>query len=214
MVKVSHPLISVQVLHKTKKRKRETLFLRSLWSAYGSRMLPFIFDMGKSHQSFPIQHEICSTNDLQSKRVTWISHPDEKQNLYWGEWRGAAAAIKPNMKIIPRSPTWSLAEDAFGQTGFSQRRCTPCDLCAWLHFAPVPAFLRNIPKDLDCTFPTRYPLSWPPSPRTRPSLSTLHYIFAYHLKESRTGRAGGMSSGLCAAPIQKTWRHLASTKAS
>lgn len=80
--------------------------------------------------------------------------------------------------------------------GTRQRHCAPRDLCAWLRFAPVPAFLKNIPKDLDHTFPTRYASSSPLSsllpPQTGSCSLTLHYtvlVFAHHPKESGTGGA-------------------------
>lgn len=42
-----------------------------------------------------------------------------------------------------------------------------------------------------------------------PTQIRVHWLFVHHLKESRMGRVGGMSSTGCAAQIQKAWRHLA-----
>lgn len=42
-----------------------------------------------------------------------------------------------------------------------------------------------------------------------PTQIQVHWLFVHHLKESRMGRVGGMSSTGSAAQIQKAWRHLA-----
>lgn len=101
--------------------------------------------------------------------------------------------------------------------GTRQRHCALRDLCAWLHFAPVPAFLKNIPKDLDHTFPTRYASSSPLSsllpPQTGSCSLTLHYTVCLRTssKGEQDGRSRGMPSSGCAAQIQKAWKDLAET---